>query len=139
MIDAASGGALMTKTVAEASALFKTLATHSQQWRVERGPSKDVGVHEIDVMSTMATQISNLNKKFDNLMTVKFVKSFDVVCDICAGWRFHPNLQWNNNLNVMNPPARLPPMNFQPQENKTSVEDLIAQLATNTNNFIQAT
>ncbi|XP_050157542.1 uncharacterized protein LOC126631460 [Malus sylvestris] len=132
-------------------------------------------------MSTIAAQISNLNKKFDNLMTVKSVKFFDVVCEICAsihastecpnigsfseymqeqanqvndfsrqrnnpysntynpGWRFHPNLQWNNNLNVMNPPARPPPMNFQPQEKKTPVEDLIAQLATNTNNFIQAT
>ncbi|CAN6713111.1 unnamed protein product [Malus baccata var. baccata] len=181
MIDAASGGDLMTKTVAEASALFKTLATHSQQWGVERGPPKRVGVHEIDAMSTMAAQISNLNKKFDNLMNVKFVKSFDVVCEICAGihastecpnigsfpeymqeqanqvndvsrqrnnpysntynpgWRFHPNLQWNNNPNVMNPPARPPPTTFQPQEKKTPVEDLIAQLATNTNNFIQAT
>ncbi|TQE06787.1 hypothetical protein C1H46_007569 [Malus baccata] len=109
------------------------------------------------------------------------MKSFDVVCEICAGihasiecpnigsfpkymqeqvnqmndfsyqlnspysnmynpsWRFHPNRQWNNNLNVMNPPARPPLMNFQPQEKNTTVEDLIAQLATNINNFIQAT
>ncbi|XP_070679073.1 uncharacterized protein [Malus domestica] len=139
MIDAASGGALMTKIVAEASALFKTLATHSQKWGVERGPPKRVGVHEIDAMSTMAAHISNLNKKFDNLINVISVKSFDVVCEICAGCRFHPNLQWNNNPNVMNPPARPPAMNFQPQEKKTPVEDLIAQLATNTNNFIQAT
>ena len=85
MIDAASGGALMTKIVVEASALFKTLATHSQQWGVERGTSKRAGVHEIDAMSTMAAQISNLNKKFDNLMNVKSVKSFDVVCEIFAG------------------------------------------------------
>ena len=89
-------------------------------------------------------------------MTVKSMKSFDVVCDICAsihasieclnigsfpkymqeqtnqvndfshqrnnlssntynpGWRFHLNIQWNNNSNVMNPPAKPPSMNFQP-------------------------
>ncbi|XP_048421217.1 uncharacterized protein LOC125468803 [Pyrus x bretschneideri] len=85
MIDAASGGALMTKTVDEAFALFNTLAANSQSWGTDKELPKKAGVHKTNAMLAMAAQISSLNKKFDNLMVVKFVKSFDGVCEICAG------------------------------------------------------
>ncbi|XP_021818812.1 uncharacterized protein LOC110760797 [Prunus avium] len=49
------------------------------------------------------------------------------------GWQRHPNFSWSNNQNVQKPPG------FQPQEKKNNLEDIIAQLATNTNQFMSKT
>lgn len=79
MIDAASGGALMEKTVAATFALFNSMIDNYHQWGTDTGQPKHVGVHEIEAFTAMAAQISNLNRKFDNLMSINFVQSTNAV------------------------------------------------------------
>ncbi|KAM1284631.1 hypothetical protein ACFX2J_027302 [Malus domestica] len=85
MIDAASGSTIMTKIVDEASTLFNTLVANSQNWGGEGEQPKKVIVHEIDAFTTMAAQISNLNKKFDSIMSSNQSKMVSNMYEICAG------------------------------------------------------
>ena len=82
-----------------------------------------------DYMQEQVNQVNDFNRQRNN----PYSNTYN------PGWRQHPNFQWSNTQNIQNPPPRPQAVPFQPQEKKSSVEDLIAQLAQNTNNFMQAT
>lgn len=84
LIDAASGGALMGKTEAEAYNLLEEMASNSYQWPSERSIPKKAGIHEIDVISALTTQISTLSKQLGTL-NVNAIQSTNLSCEFCAG------------------------------------------------------
>ncbi|XP_017970470.1 PREDICTED: uncharacterized protein LOC108660713 [Theobroma cacao] len=67
-IDAAAGGALMSKNVADAYNLLEEMASNNYQWPSERlGSRKAVGAYEIDAIGNLAAQVAALSKKIDTL------------------------------------------------------------------------
>ncbi|XP_050125696.1 uncharacterized protein LOC126602927 [Malus sylvestris] len=61
MIDAASGGALMTKTVDEASALFNTLAANSQS--IHSSIKRPMSSSFPEFIQEQANQVNNFNSQ----------------------------------------------------------------------------
>ncbi|KAI5339529.1 hypothetical protein L3X38_018801 [Prunus dulcis] len=118
MIDAASGGALMEKTVSAASALFDSMAANYHQWGTDRGQPKRAGVPEIEAFTTMAAQISNLNKKFANLMSINSVQCTNAVCGVSADLHSTANCPVSESF----------PAYMQEQNQQASIQKLEVQL-----------
>ena len=85
LVDAAAGGALMTKTATEAFELLETMASNNYQWPSERMNLKPAGVLEVDAMALLTAQISNLTKKVDSLSVNAINTSTNFGCEFCAG------------------------------------------------------
>ncbi|XP_020425758.1 uncharacterized protein LOC109950616 [Prunus persica] len=85
LVDAAAGGALMTKTATEAFELLETMASNNYQWPSERMNLKPAGVLEVDAMALLTAQISNLTKKVDSLSVNAINTSTNFGCELCAG------------------------------------------------------
>src|SRR5262249_55747878 len=80
MIDATAGGTLNNKTPEAAYELIDEMATNSYQWQVDRAVTKkQAGVHNVDAVIALATQIELLNKKIDG-MSVGAV----MICELCG-------------------------------------------------------
>ncbi|XP_024030361.1 uncharacterized protein LOC112094221 [Morus notabilis] len=68
IIDAASGGMMLSKTYEEAELLLEEMASNNAQWPSERSSVKRaVGMHEIDLLVTFSAQISALTNKISEL------------------------------------------------------------------------
>ncbi|XP_021292496.1 uncharacterized protein LOC110422806 [Herrania umbratica] len=68
IIDAAAGGALMSKNAVDAYNLLEEMASNNYKWPSERsGSRKAVGAYEIDALGTLTTQVAALSKKLDTL------------------------------------------------------------------------
>uniref|UniRef100_A0A803PT47 Retrotransposon gag domain-containing protein n=1 Tax=Cannabis sativa TaxID=3483 RepID=A0A803PT47_CANSA len=64
LIDAAVGGALLSKHITEAINLLEEMATNSYNWPNERNTHKKLaGLHEVDPMTNIAAQISALSNQ----------------------------------------------------------------------------
>ncbi|KAI5343032.1 hypothetical protein L3X38_010908 [Prunus dulcis] len=85
LVDAAAGGALMTKTATEEFELLETMASNNYQWPSERMNLKPAGVLEVDAMALLTAQISNLTKKVDSLSVNAINTSTNFGCELCAG------------------------------------------------------
>ncbi|XP_020417839.1 uncharacterized protein LOC109948603 [Prunus persica] len=85
LVDAAAGGALMTKTATEAFELLETMASNNYQWPSERMNLKPAGVLEVNAMALLTAQISNLTKKVDSLSVNAINTSTNFGCELCAG------------------------------------------------------
>ncbi|KAI3461988.1 hypothetical protein Pfo_018651 [Paulownia fortunei] len=144
LVDAAAGGALMSKTHEEAYDLLETMAANAYQWPSERiAPKKVFGVHDVDALAILAAQVAAaLSKQFNSLHTNHTPISIEV-CNFCSGphhsmecqnnpdsntynlgWRTHPNFSWKYGQNAVG----AQPLNFQPpnqsqQVPKASLED----------------
>jgi len=57
LIDAAAGGALMSKPITEAKQLFKDMASNNYHWENERGQPKKGGRHGIDAFTMLASKV----------------------------------------------------------------------------------
>src|SRR5262249_17668767 len=80
MIDAAAGGTLNNKTPDVAYALIDEMATNSYQWQVDRASTKkQAGVHNVDVVTALATQIELLSKKIDGMSMGQVL-----TCELCG-------------------------------------------------------
>lgn len=84
LVDAAAGGAVMGKTPTEAFKLFETMASNNDEWPSERLNPKPAGVLEIDAVTLLPAQISNLTKKFDSLNVDALNTNTTFGCDFCA-------------------------------------------------------
>ncbi|XP_017985356.1 PREDICTED: uncharacterized protein LOC108663950 [Theobroma cacao] len=83
-IDAATGGAFMSKSIDEAYDLLKEIASNNYQWPSERlGTRKIAEIHELDVMNTVSTQLASLTKKLDKL-SVNVVQNSFMTCEFCG-------------------------------------------------------
>ncbi|WRX08623.1 Retrotransposon gag domain - like 6 [Theobroma cacao] len=87
-IDAAAGGALMSKNATDTYNLLEEMASNNYQWPSERlGPRKTVRAYEIDALGALTakvvTKVVALSKKFDTL-GVHAIKNSFVVCEMCG-------------------------------------------------------
>ncbi|KAL4597574.1 hypothetical protein ACB092_11G000200 [Castanea dentata] len=84
MVDAAAGGALMSKTHEAAYELLEELASNNYQWPTERAmPRKIAGVLELDSITSLAAQMATLSQQLGK-MNVNAIQT-NVVCDHCSG------------------------------------------------------
>ncbi|KAJ4723309.1 DNA-directed DNA polymerase [Melia azedarach] len=93
MIDAAAGGALMSKTPDEAYQLLEEMASNNYQWPSDRSTQrKVVGVHEIDAITTLTAQVTTLSRQLGTL-NVNAIQSRVQVCELCGGNHASVNCQ----------------------------------------------
>nr|XP_023916883.1 uncharacterized protein LOC112028427 [Quercus suber] len=84
MVDAAAGGALMSKTHEAAYELLEELASNNYQWPTKRAmPRKTAGVLELDSITSLATQMATLSQQLGK-MKVNAIQT-NVVCDHYVG------------------------------------------------------
>ena len=94
MVDAAAGGALMSKTHEAAYELLEELASN-YQWPTERAmPRKTAGVLELDSITSLAAKMATLSQQLGK-MNVNVIQT-DVVCDHCAGNHSSVDCQMGN-------------------------------------------
>ncbi|XP_062103005.1 uncharacterized protein LOC133814000 [Humulus lupulus] len=87
IIDAAAGGAFMSKSANEAYELLEEMATNNHKWPSERAGSnkKVAGVHELDAITALTTQVASLTKQLQqNTMSAQVVQA-QVMCELCGG------------------------------------------------------
>ena len=78
LVDAAAGGALMSKTIDKAYDLLEDMAANNYQWPSERSmQKKPMGVHEIDAITALTAQVANLSKQLGS-MKVNAIQSSNI-------------------------------------------------------------
>ncbi|XP_062083461.1 uncharacterized protein LOC133789704 [Humulus lupulus] len=88
IIDAASGGAFMSKSANEAYDLLEEMAMNNYQWPSERETTKKVaGVHELDAISMLSAQVATLTKQLqqNNIQAQAPVMQMQIMCELCGG------------------------------------------------------
>ncbi|KAL5568453.1 hypothetical protein UlMin_025028 [Ulmus minor] len=92
IVDAASNGALMSKTYNEAYALLERMASNNYQWPTERVPAgrRVVGVHEVSEITSLTAQIASLVNTLNNQQatphqSVNSVQGTGESCVLCNG------------------------------------------------------
>ena len=72
MIDTAVGGSLNAKTPEGFMELFKEMVMNNYQWYIYRAKiNKTAHVYDVDIVTALAVQVENLNKKIDILMVTQ--------------------------------------------------------------------
>ena len=66
LIDAAAGGAFMSKSANEAHKLIEEMALNNYHWSTEMENKKVVGVIEVDPIAMLTAQIASLTKQILN-------------------------------------------------------------------------
>ena len=70
IVDATSGGTLMSKTVKGATSLSEEMALNNYQWPTERTmATKVAGIHELDPFATLSAQVASLSHQVSTLTT----------------------------------------------------------------------
>ncbi|XP_031262255.1 uncharacterized protein LOC116120447 [Pistacia vera] len=85
MIDAASGGALNSKTPEKAYNLIEVMVHNSYMRTSERNSiRKAAGVHEFDGCIALVAQLSNIQKQLGNVLKINAIESSSLTCELCA-------------------------------------------------------
>ncbi|KAK4263289.1 hypothetical protein QN277_028724 [Acacia crassicarpa] len=86
IVDASSGGSLLMKSYDEAYNLLERMAINSHQWQTDRStPSRTIaGIHELDAMTALTTQVSTLTNVVKGL-TLPPTQLAQVACVHCGG------------------------------------------------------
>ncbi|KAL9416753.1 hypothetical protein AB3S75_039861 [Citrus x aurantiifolia] len=91
MIDAAVGGTLMGKTPEATYELLEEMASNNYQWTSERSmPRKIVGAHNVDVITALSAQMTDLSNKLEHLNASAIQTQ---VCELCRGNHTSVNCQ----------------------------------------------
>ena len=87
LVDAAAGGSLMGKKLEDAYDLLEEMAANAYQWPSERNASKKtLGVHELDVLTTLSSQVAAISKQVSSLTAqANVIKTPAETCDLCGG------------------------------------------------------
>ncbi|XP_061981417.1 uncharacterized protein LOC133701500 [Populus nigra] len=95
LIDAASGGAFMSKAQDDAYNLLEEMAMNNYQWPNERSiQKKTIGVHEIDAITTLTAQVHSLTQQLK--ITQLSVNAIHTTCDFCHGNHISEECQVGN-------------------------------------------
>ena len=63
MIDAIAGGSLIGRNIEVTYKLLEEMAANAYQWPSKRNASrKKLGIHELDVLTTLSSQVASLSK-----------------------------------------------------------------------------
>ncbi|XP_019173895.1 PREDICTED: uncharacterized protein LOC109169467 [Ipomoea nil] len=123
LVDTAAGGYTGDKNSDELEAIYENLASNSRQKAV-RG--RRAVVHEISTQSELTTQVAELTKQMNLLMThdssnrefCSYCNTYGHNFSVC--WRNHPNFSWRDqgNAGPMGPPGfqQQGPSGFQHQQ-----------------------
>ncbi|XP_062089545.1 uncharacterized protein LOC133796079 [Humulus lupulus] len=68
-VDASANGALLAKSYNEAYEILERISNNNYQWPTTRAPTgrKVVGVHEVDALTSLATQVSSMSNILKNM------------------------------------------------------------------------
>ena len=78
IVDAASGGTLMSKTAEGATSLLEEMASNNYQWPTERTMAKKVvGIHELELFAALSAQVASLSHQVSALTTQRIPKSVE--------------------------------------------------------------
>ena len=87
LVDAASGGAFMRKSVNAAYELLEEMALNDQQWpNARNGMSRVAGVSDIDAISRLTAQIEKLTRKLEGSSLHAPVNQIHQFCEHCGGY-----------------------------------------------------
>ncbi|XP_062103933.1 uncharacterized protein LOC133815062 [Humulus lupulus] len=102
IIDAAAGGAFMSKSANEAYEMLEDVATNNHQWFDERssGVRKAAGVHELDAITALTTQVASLTKKLQQNTVSANAIQMAARCEICGGSHSFDQCHVSNNNNI---------------------------------------
>ncbi|XP_070003563.1 uncharacterized protein [Nicotiana sylvestris] len=90
VIDAISGGSIMSKTIAEAMQLLNEILKNIIQWPFDRMMvKKAAGVNQVEAWNSLAQQIATLTQKVEAFQVNTQSSSQLENCDVCGG--NHPN------------------------------------------------
>nr|XP_023881727.1 uncharacterized protein LOC111994101 [Quercus suber] len=80
IVDAASGGTLMSKTAEGATSLLEEMASNNYQWPTERTMAKKVaGIHELEPFAALSAQVASLSHQVSALTTQRIPQSAEFV------------------------------------------------------------
>ncbi|XP_035539656.1 uncharacterized protein LOC118344026 [Juglans regia] len=80
IVDAASGGTLMSKTAEGATYLLEEMASNNYQWPIERTMTKKVaGIHELEPLAALSAQVASLSHQISALTTQRIPQSAEYV------------------------------------------------------------
>ncbi|XP_068662913.1 uncharacterized protein [Aristolochia californica] len=80
IVDAASGGTLMSKTVEGATSLFEEMASNNYQWSTERTMAKKVvGIHELEPLAALLALVVTLSHQISALTTQRIPQSAEYI------------------------------------------------------------
>ncbi|XP_073120097.1 uncharacterized protein [Henckelia pumila] len=143
MLDAAAGGNLLRKSSEDGYELIEEMASSSYHPLSERSAArKSNGIHQVDAFTSVAAQLEVMNKRIEELSIGNSVMRVqEVWCEKCGAehftkdwWRQHPNFSWSgqNNKSYGN-------QNYgrQPQEGKSSLEQMMQQFISSTETRMQ--
>ena len=75
IVDAASGGTLMSMTAEGATSLLEEMASDNYQWPTERTMAKKVaGIHELGPFAALSAQVASLSHQVSRLTTQRIPK-----------------------------------------------------------------
>ncbi|XP_021299980.1 ferrochelatase-2, chloroplastic-like [Herrania umbratica] len=138
-IDATTRGTFMSKSIDKAYDLLEEIASNNYQWPLERlGTRNIVGIHELDVMNTVSTQLASLTKKIDKLNANAVQNSF-MTCEFYGEGHSNENCPFYSESSAKSNsppgfPSRAPML-----EKKPLMEDMFMQFMTKTDAFITKT
>ena len=76
IVDAASGGTLMSKTAKGATSVLEEMASNSYQRPTERTMTKKVvGIHEVEPLVALSAQVASLSHQISTLTTQRIPQS----------------------------------------------------------------
>ncbi|XP_062080535.1 uncharacterized protein LOC133785303 [Humulus lupulus] len=85
IIDAAAGGAFMSKSANKAYDLLKEMAMNNYQWPTERQITKKVaGMIELDAISMLIAQVASLMKQLQQNNLTAQTMQLQSVCEMCG-------------------------------------------------------
>lgn len=88
LIDAASGGSLMSKSKDQSFELLDEMAQNNYQWPSERiAPKKAAGIYEVDALTNLTAQVASLSKQLQSMQpSVHAIQASSyAICDYCQG------------------------------------------------------
>ena len=87
LVDVAVGGSLMGKNIEVIYEMLEEMATNAFQWPSDRNvPRKKVEVHELDVLTTLSSQVASSSKQVSSLITqANVIRNPTKACDLCGG------------------------------------------------------
>ncbi|XP_022865364.1 uncharacterized protein LOC111385219 [Olea europaea var. sylvestris] len=156
-IDSACDGSITKRTADQVYQIMEDLVFTSALWPTERTRGKKVvRVFEVDSLTALLAQLASLAQKVDQMSVAQTVGP---KCKHCEGnhesvdwqqhnpnpntyypdWRNHPGFQWSNNQGAHIAPQQTAPPEFQQNEKKTSLEDLVTKLAEMSTQHMQRT
>ena len=87
LVDDAADESLMRKNIEDAYQLLEEIETNAYQWPFEcNTPKKTLGVHKLNVLMTLSSQVAFLLKRISSLMAQEnVIRTPTKACDSCGG------------------------------------------------------